>query len=486
VRRFFSKNLRTRLTLFYSALLAGALILYAVCVSAFYLHSLREQVDTSLDRDVETVEGDLNTTSDGRVDLTSHEGEADEDKLEGGYLLEVLAADGTVLYRSHQLNGQALGPKTEAPAGHAPDEPVSMRLGSGELVRTITRHHDLPGGRPAIVRLAVSEEPYWREFWEMAAILGIGLPIVVILVFVTGYLLAARALSPLDVMAKRAAQITADHLNERITIPNPEDELGQLGTAFNATLARLENSFEQLRRFTADASHELRTPLTAIRSVGEVALSKGGNENYYMDTIGSMLEETNRLTKLVDSLLTMSRADAGRVSLHFSPVSLLELARQSASLLEVLAEEKNQSIRVEGSLAIEVNADRTILRQALVNLIDNAFKFSPENGIIHVRVLENGANAVVEVQDNGPGIPVEHRARIFERFYRVDRARARQEGGTGLGLSIVEWAVTVHRGTVEVDCESGPGSIFRLRLPRYISSTLDEVHGTKGGPKERA
>jgi two-component system, OmpR family, phosphate regulon sensor histidine kinase PhoR len=121
-----------------------------------------------------------------------------------------------------------------------------------------------------------------------------------------------------------------------------------------------------------------------------------------------------------------------------------------------------------------------------VNLIDNAVKFSPEKGIIQIRVREDGSDAIVEVQDDGPGVPVEHRARIFERFYRVDRARARQEGGTGLGLSIVEWAVTVHRGTIEVDCESGRGSIFRVRLPRHISSMLDEARGTLGGPKEMA
>jgi heavy metal sensor kinase len=485
VKRLFSKNLRTRLTLFYSALLAAALILYAVCVSAFYLHSLREQVDTSLDRDVETVEGDLNTSSDGRVELTSHEGEADEDEVEGGYLLEVLGADGAVLYRSPQLNGQALGPVAGEPKGQGRDEPISMRLGSGGLVRMITKHHRLADGRLTIVRLAVSEEPYWHEFWEMAGILGIGLPIVVVLVFITGYVLAARALSPVDVMAKRAAQITADRLNERIAIPNPEDELGQLGTAFNATLARLESSFGQLRRFTADASHELRTPLTAIRSVGEVALSKGGNENYYRDTIGSMLEETNRLTKLVDSLLTMSRADAGRVPLHFAPVSLLDLATESANLLEVLAEEKGQSIHIEGHAATQVNADRTILRQAFVNLIDNAVKFSPEKGIIQIRVREEGSDAVVEVQDNGPGIPPEHRARIFERFYRVDKARTRQEGGTGLGLSIVEWAVTVHRGTVEVNCDPGAGSIFRILLPRHTSSQQRPPHDTITQQRER-
>src|SRR6185437_2636289 len=145
---------------------------------------------------------------------------------------------------------------------------TSFRLSSGTLVRTISRRHQMAGGKSVIVRLAINEEPYWREFREMLGILGLGLPIVVALVFVAGYLVATRALRPVDAMAKRASEINAEHLNERIAVHNPDDELGQLRIAFNATLARLENSFEQLRRFTADASHELRTPLTAIRSVG--------------------------------------------------------------------------------------------------------------------------------------------------------------------------------------------------------------------------
>lgn len=160
------KNLRTRLTVFYSALLAGALVLYAVCVSSFFLHNLREQLDASLDRDVETVEGDLLMTSDGRVDLTSHEGEADEDEMEGGYLLEVLGSDGSVLYRSSQLNGQALGPVPTQVEQHERGHLASLRLGSGTLVRTIARHHHLPGGRLVIVRLGVSEGPYRQKFWR--------------------------------------------------------------------------------------------------------------------------------------------------------------------------------------------------------------------------------------------------------------------------------------------------------------------------------
>jgi heavy metal sensor kinase len=466
VSRIVAKNLRTRLTAFYSILLACALVLYAVCISGFFLHNLREQLDGSLDRDLETVEGDLFLTSDGRIGMTSHEGEADEDEPDRGYLLEVLAREGTLLYRTEQLKGQALGEAPRDTAEHIHPRTNSTRLPSGMRVRVMTRSHHLPGGKSVIVRLAVSEEPMWQEFWEMITILGIALPIMVILVYIAGYLVAARALRPVDAMAKRAAEITADHLNERIIIVNPDDELGQVGAAFNTTLARLENSFDQLRRFTADASHELRTPLTAIRSVGEVSLSKGGDEKYYRDSIGSMLEETNRLTKLVDSLLTMSRADAGRVALNLVPTSLLDLAKGSASLLEVLAEEKEQTIRIEGNGSITVNADQAILRQALVNLIDNAVKYSPVKGLIQIRVSEDGPNATVEVHDSGPGIPTEHRGRIFERFYRVDKARTRKEGGTGLGLSIAQWAVAIHRGVVEVDCNPGAGSIFRIRLPK--------------------
>jgi signal transduction histidine kinase len=189
-----------------------------------------------------------------------------------------------------------------------------------------------------------------------------------------------------------------------------------------------------------------------------------------------MLEETNRLTKLVDSLLTMSRADAGHFQLHLTEVRLLEFANEAVAILEVLVEEKEQTLQVEGNSALTVMADRTILRQALVNLIDNAVKYSPVKGSILVRVANSDETAVIEVQDSGLGIPAEHRSRIFDRFYRVDKARTRAEGGTGLGLSIAQWAVAAHGGTIEVQCDPGSGSIFRIRLPKRISTTGRSTH----------
>jgi heavy metal sensor kinase len=465
------RNLRTRLTVLYASLLAAALLLYAGCVSAFFLHNLREPLDSSLDRDLETVEAILYVNPDGQLQLRSHEGEADEDELDRGYLLEVWSDDGRSLYRSEQLGDQPLGPVPKITAGHSRESAKSLQLNSRMRVRTMGRLHHMPNGKAVILRLGISEEPLWRDFWKMVAVLGIGLPIILFLVVIAGYLVAARALRPVDSMAKRAAEITADHLHERLTINNADDELGQLGTAFNATLARLESSFDQLKRFTADASHELRTPLTAIRSVGEVSLRKSGDERYYRDTIGSMLEETNRLTLLVDSLLTMSRADSGQIQANLAAIGLLELAKESAAIVEVLAEEKEQELRVEGDPSVVVKADRTILKQALVNLIDNAVKYSPTKGSILVRVLNSQESAVMEVHDSGPGVPIEHRKRIFERFYRVDKARSRADGGTGLGLSIAQWAVAIHAGTIEVQSEPGRGSIFIIRLPRLMTTT---------------
>ena len=191
-------------------------------------------------------------------------------------------------------------------------------------------------------------------------------------------------------MARRAREINAERLSARLDVENPHDELGLLSRAFNETLARLERSFEQLRRFTSNASHELRTPLTAIRSVGEVGLQRQGSSEYYREVIGSMLEESARLTRLVDSLLTIARADSGEIRLERTPIFILPFVREAVSFIEVLAEEKHQKLSVEGNETARVHADRVILRQVLVNLLDNAIKYSFAGGHVLVRVLSGG------------------------------------------------------------------------------------------------
>jgi signal transduction histidine kinase len=199
----------------------------------------------------------------------------------------------------------------------------------------VSRRHAL-GSRPLLIRLAYSEEPIWAHFQELAVASLPGAPIVLALAGLGGYALARRALAPIEEMACRAEQITSERLHERLPTGEVSDELGRLAKVFNNLLARLEQSFEQLRRFTSDASHEMRTPLTSIRSVGEVALQKDGSRKEYRDTIGSMLEEVNRLTASVDSLLTISRADAGRIQLHPTVFSAMDLAREAAGVSKCL------------------------------------------------------------------------------------------------------------------------------------------------------
>ena len=231
-------------------------------------------------------------------------------------------------------------------------------------------------------------------------------------------------------------------------------------------LARLEQAFEQLRRFTSDASHELRTPLAMIRSVGEVGLQKDGSRAEYRDIVGSMLEEVNRLTSLIDNLLTISRADSGYIQLHRAVVPVMGLAREAGGLFEILMEEKSQRLVLEGDEQAHVEGDCIFLRQALVNIIHNAVKYSPVGEIISVRVRKGDSSQVlVEIQDQGPGIPLEDQGRVFDRFYRVDKARWRESGGAGLGLSIAKWVVEAHGGTIALNSEPNLGTTFRITLP---------------------
>jgi heavy metal sensor kinase len=248
-------------------------------------------------------------------------------------------------------------------------------------------------------------------------------------------------------------------------VANPSDELGHLATVINSVLDRLEESFERLRRFTADASHDLRTPLAALRTVGEVGLQKSRSPADYQDTIGSMLEEVGRLTRLVENLLTLSRADQRQVQPALSVFSLNEVVREAGNVIEVLAEEKGQTFTMRLEDEVAVRGDRVLLRQAILNVLHNAVKYSPVEGSVSVWLSHTRDRAQVRISDNGPGIAREHHERIFDRFYRVDVSRTGEGGGAGLGLSIAKWALELQGGSIAVE-ENATGSTFCLDLPR--------------------
>ncbi len=296
----------------------------------------------------------------------------------------------------------------------------------------------------------------------------LSLGVMLVVAGVAAYQMARWALVPIDRMASQVAAISPDRLHERLPAHGVDDELAYLAQVFNGLLGRVEEAFERLRRFTADASHELRTPLAALRSVGEVGLQRSSSPEALRDVIGSMLEETNCLTVLVDSLLDLARADRAMLTLQRAPVPLLDLARDASGIVDVLVEDKGQRLELSGDPDAVVSGDAVLLRQALVNVVHNAVKYSPVGGVIRVGVRRTAdRHVVVEVADYGPGIAVEHQPRLFDRFYRVepDRSRDGEAGGAGLGLSIARWTVEAHGGTIEVESTPGHGATFRITLP---------------------
>lgn len=413
----------------------------------------------------------------------------------GGAMILLLGAfSGSVFLfvRGHLLAGvqrevDDLYARIEAVCRHDPDEvyeiekhgpPAFFEVRDGDRIvhRTASWSEvEAPKGReyrvkrgasgPFMIAVAADETPTRDAVRLLGLVFLIGVPLAAGAALGGGYVLAGRALAPVGTLADRAREITAERLAERLPVGNPRDEFGRLAGVFNETLSRLQGSFDQLRRFTADASHELRTPLTALRSVGEVALQQDRNAASYREVIGSMLEEVDRLSRLVDSLLFLTRADAGVIRAAPGRADTADLAKSTVELLRVLAEERRQTIHLEAGGSMIVLADPTLLRQALMNLIDNAIKYSPVGGSIRVRTHRVAGAVLIDVIDSGPGIPEEGRKRLFERFHRLDPSRSREGGGAGLGLAIARWAVEASGGNLTLASSSPEGSTFRISLP---------------------
>ncbi|HKW95580.1 MAG TPA: ATP-binding protein [Methylomirabilota bacterium] len=434
--------------------------LYAGGVFVFLRHNLLSALDRQLHDDFEVAEQMLARDGPDGVRWRLDSGHEEGETADSGRWVDVWSTTGRLLYKSPGRDIDVPAPRV-AGSSVRDARPLSARLPGLGRVRVLAAPYAI-GDLPVVLRVARSEDPLRHDLRELLLVLGLGLPLALGLAALGGFALARRALRPVRDMAERARTITADDLARRLPVDDPEGELGQLAIVFNDTFARLERSFAGLRRFTADASHELRTPLTAIKSVGEVGLRGRRDDHAYREIIGSMLEEADRLARLVDTLLVLSRADAGAVKLSVERIDLRALADEVTAQVEVLAEEKRQVLSIEAPARVEVIADRIILRQALLNLLDNAIKHSPEGGHVRVLVGERAGVPVIEVVDNGPGIPLEHQEAIFQRFYRVDPARTRGAGGVGLGLCIARWAVELHGGHIELESEEGKGSTFRI------------------------
>ena len=453
--RWLPRTLRVRLTAWHVGVMVVVLAIYASVVLLLVTRNASATIDAQIRSDFRWAAEMVQYGPDGQP--TWFEG--DEYSEESPWL-QVWSTSGHLIYKTRVARRLPV-PQSEALVAEA-DGQIASIPAAGVPFRLLGDRATI-GGDPVVIQGGRSEALMRQEIRELALVLLLGLPLSVAAAGVGGYVLARGALAPLDRMTDRARAITAERLHDRLPIANPDDELGRLAAVFNDTLGRLESSFQQMRRFTSNVSHELRTPLTAIRSVGEVGLREQRDADAYRAVIGSMLEDADRLTCLVDRLLTVSRAESGDVALALDTIDLCDLADNVTAHLGVLAEEKQQSLTIERAGRPTCRGDQVVLRQAVINLVDNAIKYTPVGGEICIRVSESAGTAVLEVIDTGPGIRPGRETGMFDRFDRGGRAD--EPDGSGLGLSIAKWAVEANLGQLSYEQVNGQGSTFRITLP---------------------
>jgi heavy metal sensor kinase len=453
-------TIRRRLTLWYGGVLAAVLAVFGATVYFVMAKQLLERIDSGLHEELSDVVREVERAGD-QADMlvwlnrrfARHE----------GFDFQIINDAGERVFVNDRLSDRRLAapPALSGAKAHY----SSDTLPDVGRYRIIARRATGPEG-PLTVQVARSLAALDHELAELLTVLLIAGPLTVGAAIGGGYFLARRALAPVDLMTRSANQIDARRMGRRLEVVHPTDELGRLAVTLNTMLDRLQRSFQEMQRFTGDASHELRTPLSIIRTEAELALSKPLGDAEKQELLSNILEECQRLTWITDQLLTLCREDTGIADVPRERVDLASISKQVAETMRPLADSKRQTLVCSAGEPAVVTGDPIRLRHVIYNLLDNALKYSPAGGRVELSVWPNGEYVRLVVADDGIGIPPEHLPHVFERFYRVDKARTRAEGGTGLGLSIVESIVTAHGGEVAVQSKPNVGTSFTVVLPK--------------------
>jgi len=462
-----TRSLRFRITAWYAGLLAGTLIVFGVSVYLGLERYLDWTLQGTLVAECRTIATQLlsQLPAKDKEWLATEINEAYAPEV-NGLFIRVVHQDKGVVYLSGAPKDGTFDPgRIPFPSRKEMEGSRKLQFESGNRLLINSMTVTTPDGNRFIVESGAPYHQIEVVLHGLLLTLAIYMPFVVSLAVAGGYWLMRRSLQPVDEITKRAEGITSTNLSERLPVIRTGDELERLSISLNRMIERLDDAFEHINRFSADASHELRTPLTILQLELEGIAQNHRRDANLGDQIGSALEETHRMSRIVESLLTISRLDAGEVKMDKSHLDLGELAASTAGEMKLLAEEKAIGLRIEAETGVHVVGDRVRLQQVIVNLIDNAIKYTPAGGMIEVRVGREAESAVLEVSDNGLGIPAHALPHVFERFYRADKARSRASGGAGLGLSIVKAICAAHNGEIKVSSQEGRGSSFRVELP---------------------
>lgn len=443
------RSLRFRLTVWYLTALSAGIIVFGLLVWETMNVQLVRNREEGLDRRLDALAQFLEREALGNSNADIQE-EAREfsSGLPEGHGLQLFDSRGILLFAHPGTGSEALSRRKS----------LTVR------------------GMKFLVELSAPLSDYHRTLTELRWVLVFSLPVVLVLAGGMGWWLAGLSLRPVDAMTREAQAIHAGDLAARLTLPGTGDELQRLAEAWNALLGRIEKSVLTVTRFTADAAHELRTPLAVIRTTSELTLRQDRSADAYRKAISSILSETESMTDLIEQLLLLAREDSGQWQFEFDAIRLGDTLRSLQETIVPLAAARR--IRVSWELPTEeplVWADETAVRRVVLILVDNALKYASKNGTVCVRLASQASGALLEVEDDGPGIATEHLPHIFERFYRADPARTAGEGA-GLGLAIAKTIVDAHHGTIEVKSNPRAGTLVRVAIPSIMQSRAGARH----------
>jgi heavy metal sensor kinase len=467
-------SVRARLTLWYVGVLALVLVAFSISVYAVVAAILYDSLDT-----------ELGATMDETTLSLVHEidVEKQEERVAATSVMDehIAPRQAAAIF---DANGNLVAEETADGTGHASLPSMDLVPATGKELYTLptTQQEKVDQHRIAVGRIHTASKSYilvisqpfdvvWRELQLLRLTLILVVLVALGLAGLGGWFLARRSLAPVVQMTERARRISAENLDRRLPVSNPHDELGRLAATFNELLTRLDDAFEQQHRFMADASHELRTPLSVMRTATGVTLEqKARSSGEYREALRIIDEQARRLTHIVEDMFMLARADGGRRVLQLSEFYLDKLICETARAAEVLATRKGITIEVGKFPQVLYRGDEGLLRQMVLNLLDNAIKHTSSGGVVRIALERRSTMYAIVVSDTGTGIPPEAQAHIFERFYRVDKARSRAEasevgGGAGLGLSIANWTAEVHLGRLELQHSDATGSTFVVSLP---------------------
>jgi heavy metal sensor kinase len=461
------RSLRFRLIMWYAGLLTGVFLIFGIAlyeVLRGYLEgSLAQTLIHRSDQIGATLLVEVEKTGDRYVadQITTRYAPENYDRF-----IRITREDGSVLYASGRTAGFDPSSLRPLAVGTVPGDFVhKVLLDDGNRLLVTVKAFRSSAGHRFLLESGSPLAPIETIQSHLLFSLLIGVPLVGLVAVGGGLFLVGRALAPVVRIAQSAEQISLHNLNERLPLTNTGDELEHLSLALNRMIARLSAALEQNRRFLADASHELRTPLAALRGEMEIVVEQTRALPELSDRAGSALEEVDRLAKIVDALFAISRLDAGESQQEWARFDLASLAVGTTDQMSLLAEDKGVAVACNAEGKVSVDGDRARIKQVVVNLLDNAIKYTPSGGSIRLNVLAREGKAIIEVVDTGIGIPAAALPHVFERFFRVDQARSRDVGGAGLGLAIVKSICAAHGGRVSVESCECQGSKFRVELP---------------------